>query len=105
MDYKSGVSIPLEEHLSIHFFSPLISIMPTASALLHGRALNRAQLLPSSQFLQPARACPLHSHTAARAQLLSSFSFDLGSLSVVYLEFARLDTSIGIRALATLLWP
>jgi len=47
----------------------------------------------SSQSLQAACACPLHSRAAARAQLLSSFSFDLGSLSVVYLEFARLDTS------------
>ena len=73
--YKSGVSIPLEEHLPIYLFSPLISVLPAARALLHGRAVNRAQLLSSIQFLQPARAYPLHSRATASAQLLSGYSF------------------------------
>ena len=45
MDYKSVVSIPLEEHLTIPLFSPLILNLCLTVRTTHGRALARAEFL------------------------------------------------------------
>ena len=69
--------------------------------LLANHAVTRAQLLPIALFLQPTRAL-LHCRVAFHATLLPDYSFFvLGSLSVVYLEFARLDTSQGLGHIAS----
>ena len=46
MDYTSVVSIPLEEHLTIPLFSPLISLSFPTVRRAHDRASNRADFLP-----------------------------------------------------------
>ena len=92
---KSGVSVSLEDHLPIllvtqHFHSLPACVCPSSYAF------TRAEFLPWALFLQPNRASSaLPGYIQCSPFCPVTLFFNLGSLSVVYLEFARLDTSVG----------
>jgi len=92
---KSGVSVSLEEHLPISLFLYSFShCLPTVRA--GSQPCGYPCEASARNSFPAAKPCtPLHCRAATRVPVTARFSFfDLGSLSVVYLEFARLDTSL-----------
>jgi len=91
---KSGVSVSLEEHLPIYL---------SLNSFIHCRHPVRVSLQPcgypciGSVRGSFSAACPCAPCTAVLPPVHPycpvTVSFDLGSLSVVCLEFARLDAS------------
>ena len=63
---KSGVSIPLGEHLSISLFFPLVSLtIYQPCVFLSSRAFAGARFLPTAEFSYSLSVRSLHSRVAA----------------------------------------